>query len=122
MRRSAARVLAVPALLAAAAAAAGEADVLAARATCDAERVCRFAVTVRHADTGWEHYADRFEVLAPGGEVLATRVLRHPHVDEQPFTRELVGARIPEGIDRVRIRAGDSQHGYGGAEVEIPVP
>jgi hypothetical protein len=116
-----ARWLAAPALLAAAAAAAGEADVLAARATCDASRVCRFEVTVSHADSGWEHYADRFEVLAPDGEVLATRVLRHPHVQEQPVTRDLVGARVPAGVDRVTIRAHDSQHGFGGTEVEIPV-
>jgi hypothetical protein len=108
--------------LLAAAAVAGEADVLAARATCDAGRVCRFDVTVRHADTGWEHYADRFEVLAPDGTLLAARVLRHPHVDEQPVTRELIGAHVPEGIDRVRIRAHDSQHGFGGAELEIEVP
>ena len=114
--------LAVPAVLAAAAAAAGEADVVAARATCDVGRVCRFDVTVRHADSGWEHYADRFEVLAPDGLLLATRVLRHPHVDEQPVTRELLGVQVPAGIDRVRIRAHDSQHGLGGAEVEIPIP
>jgi hypothetical protein len=113
---------AAPALFAAAAAAAGEADVLAARAACDDTRVCRFEVTLRHADAGWEHYADRFEVLAPDGSLLATRVLRHPHVDEQPVTRELVGARVPEGIDRVRIRAHDSQHGFGGAEIEIQIP
>jgi hypothetical protein len=29
---------------------------------------------------------------------------------------------VPEGIDRVRIRAHDSQHGFGGAELEIEVP
>jgi hypothetical protein len=122
MRRRLAHALAAPALFAAAAAAAGEADVLAAQAHCDASRVCRFEVTVRHADTGWEHYADRFEVLAPDGEVLATRVLRHPHVDEQPVTRELVGAQVPEGVDRVTIRAHDCQHGFGGAELKIEVP
>jgi hypothetical protein len=122
MRRRLAHALAAPALFAAAAAGAGEADVLAARVTCDASRVCRFEVTVRHTDTGWEHYADRFEVLAPDGSVLATRVLRHPHVDEQPFTRELVGAQVPEGVDRVTIRAHDLQHGFGGAELEIGVP
>jgi hypothetical protein len=34
-------------------------------------------VTVRHEDTGWEHYAHR-------REVLATLALAHAHVDEQP--------------------------------------
>jgi hypothetical protein len=47
---------------------------------------------VRHEDVGWQHYADRWEVLASGGEVLATRVLAHPHVDEQPFVRNLGGS------------------------------
>lgn len=114
--------LAAPWALAAAGAAAGEADVLAAEVACDAARVCRFAVTVRHADAGWDHYADRYEVLAPDGTLLGERVLQHPHVDEQPFTRVLPGVRLPAGVDRVRLRAHDSQHGWGGAEIEIPVP
>lgn len=100
---------------------AGEADVVAARAVC-AARVCRFFVTVRHADAGWEHYADRYEVLAPDGSVLATRVLQHPHVDEQPVTRGLDGVRIPDGIARVRLRAHDLVHGYGGAEASVEIP
>jgi hypothetical protein len=41
-------------------------------------------VTVRHADEGWEHYADCWEVLTLDGEVLATRELAHPHDNEQP--------------------------------------
>ena len=98
--------------------AAGEADVLAARAQCRGE-VCDFQATLRHADTGWDHYADRFEIVGPDDAVLGTRVLRHPHVDEQPFTRGLRGLRVPEALKRVRVRAGDSQHGLGGAEVEV---
>lgn len=106
--------------LAAAGASAGVADVLDAKARCAAD-TCTFFVTVRHADTGWDHYANRFEVLAPGGKVLATRVLEHPHVQEQPFTRALRGVRIPPGIDRVRVRAGDLVHGFGGAELEVRI-
>jgi hypothetical protein len=100
---------------------AGEADVVVARATCNAERICLFTVTVRHADTGWRHYADRFEVLDADGAVLGTRVLQHPHVHEQPFTRTLAGVEIPPGVERVTVRAGDSVHAYGGrtAEVEL---
>lgn len=105
--------------LAGGAARAGEADVVAATAECDARRACRFSVTVRHADTGWEHYADAWEVLSEAGEVLATRVLRHPHVNEQPFTRQLAGVKIPAGVERVRIRARDSVHADGGAEVVV---
>ena len=101
---------------------AGEADVVAAEATCDANAVCRFSVTVRHADEGWDHFADRWEVLTESGEILATRVLRHPHVSEQPFTRHLAGVEVPEEIRRVRIRAHDSVHGYGGKTVKMAVP
>jgi hypothetical protein len=101
---------------------AGEADVLSAEVSCDANRVCRFSVTVRHADAGWDHYADGWQVLSEDGEVLATRVLRHPHVEEQPFTRQLRVAKIPAEVQRVRIRAHDLVHGHGGAEVVVELP
>ncbi len=104
------------------AARAGEADVLAARLTPAADGSFRFEVTVRHADTGWDHYADAFEVEAPDGTVLGTRILLHPHVDEQPFTRSLAGVRIPDDVAEVTIRAHDSEHGYGGQELTLPVP
>jgi hypothetical protein len=80
-------------------AAAGPADVVSATASCKAS-VCRFVVTVRHADEGWNHYANAWQVLAPDGAVLATRVLRHPHVGEQPFTRALAGVKVPPGVTR----------------------
>ncbi|WP_347310869.1 hypothetical protein [Defluviimonas sp. SAOS-178_SWC] len=63
-----------------------------------------FAVTLRHPDTGWDHYASGWEVLAPDGTRLGYRELTHPHVDEQPFTRSLSGVNIPAGIDYVLIR------------------
>lgn len=97
----------------------GEADVIRAKAVCNAKSVCRFDVTVRHADAGWQHYADGYEVLKEDGALLAKRVLRHPHVQEQPFTRALAGVAIPPDIEKVRIRAHDSQHGYGGQEVTV---
>lgn len=106
--------LAVPCL-------AGPADVLSAKAQCSEKSICTFTVTVRHDDDGWEHYADRWQVLSPEGEVIATRVLLHPHA-QQPFTRKLADVEVPASLTRVRIRARDSQHGYGGAEVEIALP
>jgi len=81
-----------------------------------------FDVTVRSADTGWDKYADRWEVTATDGAVLGTRVLAHPHVDEQPFTRSQSGIVIPDGIDRVIVRARDSVEGFCGAVVEVVVP
>ncbi len=109
-------------LLTAVAAGAGEADVEAAEAIPRGDDRYRIRVTVRHADTGWEHYADRFEILDGQGNLLGTRVLHHPHVDEQPFTRRLDNVLIPAGIKRVTVRAHDSQHGYGGRTMTLKLP
>ena len=79
-------------------------------------------VTLRHADSGWDHYANRWEILGPQGEVIATRVLVHPHVHEQPFTRGLSAVRIPGEFSWVRVRGHDLVHGYGGREVTLSVP
>ena len=98
---------------------AGEADVVKATAKMEAGGTWRFRVTVRHADEGWDHYADRWDVLAPDGSVLGVRTLLHPHVEEQPFTRMLGGVAIPEGIDSVTLRARDSVHGYGGETITV---
>lgn len=108
--------------LAAVAARAGEADVVGAEAREIGDGVYRFQVTVRHADEGWDHYANAWEVVAPDGTVLATRVLAHPHVNEQPFTRNLSSVVIPDGIESVHVRARDSVHGHGGREAEVAVP
>ncbi len=101
------------------AASAGEADVVAVEAAREDPGTWRFDVTVAHGDEGWDHYADKWEVLAPDGRVLGARVLLHPHVGEQPFTRSLGGVAIPEDIDRVILRTHDSVHGLGGGEMAI---
>ncbi|WP_298434687.1 hypothetical protein [uncultured Jannaschia sp.] len=80
-----------------------------------------FDVTVSHADTGWEHYADGWEVLGPDGMRLGYRELLHPHVTEQPFTRSLRGVEVPEGVGTVTVRAHDNVHGWGEA-VEVTLP
>ena len=100
----------------------GEADVVDVKVQLEPSGTYHFDVTVRHADTGWKHYADWWEILAPDGSVLATRPLRHPHVDEQPFTRDLPDVKIPDAITRVTVRAHDSQHGFGGKEVTVELP
>ena len=99
---------------------AGVADVVDVAVECPS--TCTFSVTVRHDDTGWKHYANRWEVLSPDGKVLATRVLHHPHVNEQPFTRSLANVTIPASITEVSIRAHDSVHKYGGKEVTVKLP
>jgi hypothetical protein len=112
-------LLALALLLAAPLALAGEADVLKVEARAAGSGAWRFDVTVAHADTGWDHYADRWDVLAPDGTVLGTRVLAHPHESEQPFTRSLGGVQIPASVTRVTIRAHDKVHGLGGQEATI---
>ena len=67
------------ALMCSAAAFAGEADVIAVEAQKDGDGRYSFGVTVRHADEGWKHYADAWDVLAPDGTVLGTRTL-YPHM------------------------------------------
>jgi hypothetical protein len=101
---------------------AGMADIIDVQVTPGSDDTFSFSVTVKHADEGWDHYADRWEVVAPDGEVLGTRVLLHPHVDEQPFTRSLSGVRIPAQIKKVTIRARDSKHGRGGKTLTISLP
>lgn len=99
---------------------AGEADVLNADVSCNGH--CRFSVTVEHADEGWDHHANKWQVVDAEGEVIAVRELAHPHVNEQPFTRSLGRVKIPEGLDTVTVRAHDSVHGYGGRELTIEIP
>ncbi|MCG6894873.1 MAG: hypothetical protein LJE65_14815, partial [Desulfobacteraceae bacterium] len=101
---------------------AGEADVLQVKVEQTGERTYTFHVTVRHADEGWDHYANGWEVLAPDGSVLGKRILYHPHVAEQPFTRSLAGVIVPEGVTEVTVRAQDSVHGTGGKTVTVAVP
>ncbi len=101
---------------------AGEADVVDVKISRSSANSYSFDVAVRHGDTGWKHYADSWEVLDSKGNVLGKRVLVHPHVDEQPFTRSLSGVKIPAAINTVTIRAHDSVHKYGGKEMTVKVP
>ncbi|WP_200343939.1 hypothetical protein [Rhodovibrio sodomensis] len=109
-------------LLCASAAAAGEADVLGVEITHSGDDRYRVTVTVRHADAGWDHYADQWRVVAPDGTVLGTRTLYHPHETEQPFTRSLGGVEIPAGVSDVTIEARDNVHGRGGKTMTVDVP
>jgi len=91
---------------------ANEAGVVAVDVKCR-ERVCEFAVTLQHGDQGWSHYADAFEVLSVDRVLQAKRVLRHPHVEEQPFTpRRGAASRYPLG-HRAWPRQGPRVRGRG---------
>lgn len=98
---------------------AGKADVLKATYNCSKNMICSFNVSVKHADSGWKHYANKFDILSPSGKILGTRTLFHPHVNEQPFTRSLTDVKIPDGVTSVIIRAHDLIHGYGGKELQV---
>ncbi|MDX1513214.1 MAG: hypothetical protein R3174_05665 [Gammaproteobacteria bacterium] len=77
------------------------------------------SVTLRHADTGWDHYADAWRVVTPEGRELGLRTLYHPHENEQPFTRNLGGIRIPPEITKVYVEAHDKVHGWSPDRIEV---
>jgi len=101
---------------------AGMADVVDVRADRQSDGSYSFSVSVRHDDSGWDHYADAWEIVGPDGTVLGTRVLLHPHENEQPFTRTLGRVTVPDGVRAVMVRAHDKVHGHGGITVEIELP
>ncbi|WP_093997377.1 hypothetical protein [Octadecabacter ascidiaceicola] len=70
-----------------------------------------FSVSLSHPDTGWDHYADGWRVELADGTILGTRVLAHPHVNEQPFTRssQII---VPEGVDEVFVRTSNNVDGW----------
>lgn len=107
---------------------AANADVLFVAARMVEENNWTFTVTIEHPDSGWEDYADGWDVLLPNGAVLKpdpdspfTRLLLHPHENEQPFTRSQSNIIIPAGIDQVVVRAHDLVDGFGGQEIKVDI-
>ncbi|MCK0096623.1 hypothetical protein MWU60_13665 [Yoonia sp. F2084L] len=82
----------------------------------------RFSVTLSHPDTGWDHYADGWEVLDADGNSLGIRELLHPHVTEQPFTRSLSGVQVPDGASVVYVRARCNVDGWSDDLFEVVLP
>jgi hypothetical protein len=83
----------------------------------------RFAVSVSHPDTGWDDYADGWDVVDANGLVVKangakfTRLLAHPHVGQVPFTRAQGGLDLT--TDTVTVRAHDMVDGWGGKEIVV---
>lgn len=103
-----------------------DADVTFVRAIRAEDGTWNFHVTIEHPDTGWEDYADGWNVVTPDGKILKknpedafTRTLLHPHIDEQPFTRSQAGLVVPEGVQTLTVKAHDLVHGFGGKEVVL---
>ena len=104
----------------------GDADVLSVRAISNGSQGWTFHVTVSHPDTGWEDYCDGWDVVDADGKVIKnrasdpfTRLLLHPHVNEQPFTRSQGRLQIPAASTTVLVRAHDIVDGYGGKEIRV---
>ena len=104
----------------------GNADVTFVKATRTGDSTWTFEVTVSHPDVGWRDFADGWDVVLPDGKPVLlqpkdrfTRVLAHPHVDEQPFTRTQEKVLIPAATKTVTVRAHDLVNGYGGKEVKV---
>jgi len=100
----------------------GEVVIVNAMASNTARQTYRVSVTLKHADTGWEHYANQWQILTPDHQVLGTRTLLHPHVDEQPFTRSLGNVKVPEGTSSLIIQARDSVHGVSPQKFTLKLP
>lgn len=102
------------------------ADVLYVVARQESENSWQFTVTVEHPDTGWENYADGWDVVLPDGTVSKpdpespfTRLLLHPHENEQPFTRSQGGVIIKPSVTEITVRAHDLVDGFGGRTVLV---
>jgi hypothetical protein len=85
-----------------------------------AENTYTVSATVRHDDTGWDNYADAFEVkddTAQDNTVKnGLRVLAHPHETEQPFTRSQSGV-VASGL--VWVEAKDNVEGTPGSKIYL---
>lgn len=80
--------------------------------------------SIYEGQTGLSKYCDFFEVRtvpADGSNytVLGTRVFGHDHPYEQPFTRAIRDAVLPDGITSVIALAHDSVDGYCGRTLEL---
>ncbi len=78
--------------------------------------------TVRSVDVEGVSFADAWEVRDLAGSVLGTRILTHPHANEQPFTRSLSDVPIPPEVSLVEVDARDSARGFCGASLTVEVP
>lgn len=81
-----------------------------------------FDVTVSSPYDTPQRYADAFRVMGRDGTVFGERKLFHDHGNEQPFTRDLYGVKIPRAIRMVVIQARDQRYGYGGKTIVVVLP
>lgn len=97
-------------------------DVLAAKVRSNGADTFDFDVTVSSPYDTPQRYADAFRIMGKDGAVYGERILLHDHADEQPFTRDLYGVKIPRVVRVVVIQARDQRFGYGGKSIEVLLP
>jgi hypothetical protein len=97
---------------------AGMADVIDVDVRYNGDNNFQIITTLAHADTGWQHYANEWQILDESGKIIGRRVLHHPHGNEQPFSRSHT-LDIPISVNIITIRGIDSVHGIGGGELSI---
>jgi hypothetical protein len=81
-----------------------------------------FDVTLSSPYDTPRRYADAFRVTTLDGKVLGERILLHDHQNEQPFSRDLYGVKIPAGIKQVMVQGRDQKFGWGGKVQTINLP
>jgi hypothetical protein len=97
-------------------------DILKVAVVARAQDVFDFDATISSPYDTAKRYADAFRVIGQDGKVFGERILFHDHADEQPFTRDLHGIKIPAGVKRVVIQGRDQKFGYGGKTIEVTLP
>jgi len=97
-------------------------DVVGVKAKARGPNIFDFDVTVSSPYDSAQRYADAFRAMGKDGEVFGERKLLHDHASEQPFTRDLYGVVVPDGVRKVVIQAKDQKYGYGGKTIEVDLP
>ena len=121
IRKTAAITVVLAATCMACVARAGEVEIVAADFHHRGSNHWSVNVTLRHGDSGWDHYADNWRIEDGEGNLLGERVLYHPHVDEQPFTRALADVVIAPQIETVYVVAHDTQHGWSSQRMRVDI-
>lgn len=97
---------------------AGEVEIVKTRFELMSSGSWHVSTTLKHDDSGWDHYADAWRVVDENGKDLGTRTLFHPHENEQPFTRSHT-VQIPDAITTVYVEAHDKVHGWSKKRVKV---
>jgi len=97
-------------------------DVITAQVQSRGSETFDFDVTVSSPYDTPQRYADAIRVMGQDGVVYGERKLLHDHADEQPFTRDLYGVKIPRGVRAVIMQGHDQKFGYGGKTIEVALP